>query len=58
MYSFIIIVLPNSIQSTAALTDKDSTTTSMVNTVAGAAAPIIASPSHSLSPDNVIILIK
>lgn len=57
MYSF-IIVLPNSIQPTAALTDKDSTTTSMVNTVAGAAAPITASPSHFLSPDNVIILIK
>lgn len=57
MYSF-IIVLPNSIQPTATLTDNDSTTTSMVNTVAGAAAPITASPSHSLSPDNVIILIK
>ncbi|CAH1724452.1 unnamed protein product [Aphis gossypii] len=46
-------VLPNSIQPTATLTDNDSTTTSMVNTVAGAAAPITASPSHSLSPDNL-----
>jgi len=54
-----IIVLPNSIKPIAASTDKDSTNTGVVNTVAGAAAPpSTASPSHSLSPENVIILIK
>jgi len=48
---------PNSTKPTSALTDKDTTAAGVVNTVAGAAAPTTASPSHSLSPENVIILI-
>jgi len=47
--------LPNSTKHTSALTDKDSIAASVVNTVAGAAAPsTTASPSHSVSPENVI----
>ncbi|XP_060854249.1 E3 ubiquitin-protein ligase SH3RF3 isoform X1 [Rhopalosiphum padi] len=47
-------VLPNSIKPIAASTDKDSINTGVVNTVAGAAAPpSTASPSHSLSPENL-----
>jgi len=47
--------LPNSSKPASALTDKDSFTACVVNTVAGAVAPsTTASPSHSSSPENVI----
>jgi len=47
--------LPNSTKLTSALTDKDSVAACVVNTVAGAISPsTTASPSHSLSPENVI----
>jgi E3 ubiquitin-protein ligase SH3RF len=47
--------LSNSTKPTSALTDKDSVAACVVNTVAGAVSPsTTASPSHSLSPENVI----
>lgn len=49
------IGFPNSTKITSALTDKDSVAACVVNTVAGAVSPsTTASPSHSLSPENVI----
>lgn len=50
-YSF--KALSSSTKPTAASHDKDSAA-GMINTVVGAAAASTASPSHSLSPENVI----
>jgi len=55
MCFFPSIGLPNSTKPTPAVTDKDSVAACVVNTVAGAVSPsTTASPSHSLSPENVI----
>ncbi|XP_060869810.1 E3 ubiquitin-protein ligase SH3RF1 isoform X4 [Metopolophium dirhodum] len=46
--------LPNSTKPTPAVSDKDSVAACVVNTVAGAVSPsTTASPSHSLSPENL-----